>query len=90
MASPSIAEKTVPAWAQALPLGLVFAVFFIVPLLQGLRLAGWSRPGIVDLDFEAVAHGRPCVVCHPRQLRVTEPHEDATVRVEQTHQEIEL
>ena len=27
-----ITETTLPAWVQALPLALVFAVFFIVPL----------------------------------------------------------
>ena len=35
MSNSSIAERTVPAWAQALPLAVVFAVFFIAPLLLG-------------------------------------------------------
>jgi putative spermidine/putrescine transport system permease protein len=42
MANSSIAERTVPAWAQALPLALVFAVFFIAPLLLTIAVSFWN------------------------------------------------
>jgi putative spermidine/putrescine transport system permease protein len=42
MPSPSITEKGLPAWMQALPLALVFAVFFIVPLLLTVMVSFWN------------------------------------------------
>jgi putative spermidine/putrescine transport system permease protein len=35
-------EKSLPAWAQALPLAVVFVVFFIVPLLLTLMVSFWN------------------------------------------------
>ena len=42
MAGPSITERGMPAWAQALPLALVFAGFFIVPLLLTIAVSFWN------------------------------------------------
>jgi putative spermidine/putrescine transport system permease protein len=42
MPTPSITEKGLPAWVQALPLTLVFAVFFIVPLLLTVMVSFWN------------------------------------------------
>jgi putative spermidine/putrescine transport system permease protein len=42
MAGPSISERGIPAWAQALPLALVFAGFFIVPLLLTIAVSFWN------------------------------------------------
>jgi putative spermidine/putrescine transport system permease protein len=42
MPSPSITERTLPGWAQALPLAAVFAVFFIVPLLLTVMVSFWN------------------------------------------------
>src|SRR5689334_11259023 len=42
MPSPSITERTMPAWAQALPLAAVFALFFIVPLLLTVMVSFWN------------------------------------------------
>jgi putative spermidine/putrescine transport system permease protein len=42
MAGPSITEHGMPAWAQALPLALVFAGFFIVPLLLTIAVSFWN------------------------------------------------
>ncbi len=42
MTTPSITEKTLPAWVQVLPLTLVFAVFFIVPLLLTVIVSFWN------------------------------------------------
>jgi len=35
-------ERGLPAWAQALPLAVVFVVFFIVPLLLTLMVSFWN------------------------------------------------
>jgi putative spermidine/putrescine transport system permease protein len=42
MPSPSNTERTLPAWAQALPLAAVFALFFIVPLLLTVMVSFWN------------------------------------------------
>jgi putative spermidine/putrescine transport system permease protein len=42
MVSPSIADKAPPAWMQALPLALVFAVFFIIPLALTAAVSLWN------------------------------------------------
>src|SRR5262249_59829536 len=42
MAGPSITERGTPAWAQALPLALIFACFFIVPLLLTIAVSFWN------------------------------------------------
>src|SRR5438552_8982758 len=42
MPSRATTEKSLPAWAQALPLALVFAVFFIVPLLLTVMVSFWN------------------------------------------------
>jgi putative spermidine/putrescine transport system permease protein len=42
MANSAITEKGLPGWAQALPLGVVFAVFFIVPLLLTVMVSFWN------------------------------------------------
>jgi putative spermidine/putrescine transport system permease protein len=42
MASRAITERGLPAWMQALPLALVFAVFFIVPLLLTVMVSFWN------------------------------------------------
>jgi len=39
---PSIAEKGLPAWGQALPLAAVFAAFFVVPLLLTVAVSFWN------------------------------------------------
>ena len=39
---PSIAEKGLPAWGQALPLAAVFAAFFVVPLLLTVMVSFWN------------------------------------------------
>ena len=42
MPTPSITERTLPGWAQALPLAAVFGVFFIVPLLLTVMVSFWN------------------------------------------------
>jgi putative spermidine/putrescine transport system permease protein len=42
MASRAITERGPPAWMQALPLALVFALFFIVPLLLTVMVSFWN------------------------------------------------
>ena len=42
MAGPSITERGMPAWAQALPLAFIFAGFFIVPLLLTIAVSFWN------------------------------------------------
>ncbi len=42
MANRSITEKSLPGWAQALPLAAVFAIFFIVPLLLTVMVSFWN------------------------------------------------
>jgi putative spermidine/putrescine transport system permease protein len=42
MLTKAITDKGLPAWAQALPLGLVFLVFFIVPLLLTAMVSFWN------------------------------------------------
>ena len=42
MSSKAIAARALPAWAQALPLTIVFAVFFIVPLLLTAMVSFWN------------------------------------------------
>src|SRR5215475_10443962 len=42
MAGPSITERGMSAWAQALPLALIFAGFFIVPLLLTIAVSFWN------------------------------------------------
>jgi putative spermidine/putrescine transport system permease protein len=42
MTASRIGESGVPAWAQALPLALVFALFFVVPLLLTLMVSFWN------------------------------------------------
>jgi putative spermidine/putrescine transport system permease protein len=42
MPSKAIAERGMPAWVQALPIALVFAVFFIVPLLLTVMVSFWN------------------------------------------------
>src|SRR6185369_10518246 len=37
-----VTERGLPAWAQALPLAIVFVVFFIVPLLLTLMVSFWN------------------------------------------------
>jgi len=41
-AKPSLAARALPAWAQALPLALVFIVFFIVPLALTVMVSFWD------------------------------------------------
>jgi len=38
----SIVEKGLPAWGQALPLAVVFAAFFVVPLLLTVMVSFWN------------------------------------------------
>jgi putative spermidine/putrescine transport system permease protein len=42
MPSRAIAERGLPAWLQVLPLTLVFALFFIVPLLLTVMVSFWN------------------------------------------------
>jgi putative spermidine/putrescine transport system permease protein len=42
MANRAIAERGLPAWMQALPLTLVFVLFFIVPLLLTVMVSFWN------------------------------------------------
>jgi putative spermidine/putrescine transport system permease protein len=42
MASRAITERGLPAWMQALPLTLVFVLFFIVPLLLTVMVSFWN------------------------------------------------
>ena len=37
-----VTARGLPAWAQALPLAIVFVVFFIVPLLLTLMVSFWN------------------------------------------------
>src|SRR5438552_1093967 len=41
-AKPSLFSRALPAWLQALPLALVFFVFFIVPLALTVMVSFWD------------------------------------------------
>src|SRR6478672_10634061 len=41
-AKPSLFTRALPAWAQALPLALVFLVFFLVPLALTVMVSFWD------------------------------------------------
>lgn len=42
MTAKGITERGVPAWAQALPLAGVFALFFVVPLALTVMVSLWN------------------------------------------------
>ena len=42
MTARGITERGLPAWAQALPLALVFALFFVVPLVLTVMVSLWN------------------------------------------------
>ena len=42
MLADDLTEKGLPAWAQALPLAAVFAVFFVLPLLLTVMVSFWN------------------------------------------------
>ena len=42
MTGKGITERGLPAWAQALPLALVFALFFVVPLVLTVMVSLWN------------------------------------------------
>jgi putative spermidine/putrescine transport system permease protein len=42
MTAKGITERGLPAWAQALPLALVFALFFVVPLVLTVMVSLWN------------------------------------------------